>query len=151
MVPWFSLTHPFDRTTMIRLLFLLCLFVPHFSSDASSLFVPSLSCLDPVMSVAVSEACSKVCPQRGFYNAIVILDGQELYQVAPLRDTFSYTMPLLSKHQPLLLFFEDTVPLKRVYSELLYTYNTPSSTRIAHPLSSSADKLHRALKCTAVI
>ena len=48
------------------------------------------------MSVAVSEACSKVCPQRAFYSAIVILGGQEVDQVAPLGGT---TMPLLSKHQ----------------------------------------------------
>ena len=48
------------------------------------------------MSVAVSEACSKVCPQRAFYSAIVILAGQEVDQVAPLGGT---TMPLLSKHQ----------------------------------------------------
>ena len=75
------------------------------------------------MSVAVSEACSKVCPQRGFYTPIVILAGQELYQVAPLRDTSSAQCHCFQNIN-LLLFFEDTGPLKWAY--YVYTYHTSS-------------------------
>ena len=81
------------------------------------LFVASGSCLDPAMSVAVSEACSKVCPPRAFYNAIVILDGQELYQVAPLRDTSFAQCRVHCFQNSNLLFFRFTL----LYAKLLFS------------------------------